>query len=160
MGSQKIVELMSGAPIIKANSLSGDYRALAEFGNVVLAGHLTRYGVEFVTWEWVQDHTSLWQGHYYGEDFTRAKEDFIIRSGLLSQERLFTVQQLAEVYRCIHETLKGDYSMTGEREKLLKGIIEQIEEAVPSLDDLVHRSNQQEHEVGFFLTGLNMTQEF
>lgn len=160
MGNQKIIELMAGAPIIKANSLSGDYRALAEFGDIVLAGHQTRYGIEFVTWEWIQGHTSLWQGHYYGEDFTEAKEDFITRSGLLPQGRLFDDQQLSEVYRCVNETLEGDYPMTVEREKLLKGIIEQIEEAVPSLDDLVHRSNQQEHEVGFFITGLNMTQEF
>ena len=28
----------------------GDYRLLADFNNIVLAGHPTQYGVQFVTW--------------------------------------------------------------------------------------------------------------
>ena len=48
-------KLMEQAPQIKASGLTGDYRALAEFNNVVLAGHRTRFGMEFVTWEWVQN---------------------------------------------------------------------------------------------------------
>lgn len=52
-------KLMAQAPKIKASGLEGDYRALAEFNNVVLAGHQTSYGMEFVTWEWVQNHTTL-----------------------------------------------------------------------------------------------------
>ena len=59
-------KLMEQAPRIKASGLEGDYRALAEFNNIVLAGHQTKYGMEFVTWEWVQNHTALWQGHYIG----------------------------------------------------------------------------------------------
>lgn len=136
--------LMEQANQIKASGLEGDYRALAEFNNVVLAGHQTKFGMEFVTWEWVQSHTSLWQGHYYGDSYAAAKRDFAARSGLLSPEELFSDQQLAEVYRCVHETLESDYSITPEREKLLTGIVEQIETAVPSLDELVQKSNEQE----------------
>jgi len=55
---------MEAAPQLKARGLEGDYRLLAEFNGVVLAGHPTRYGIQFVTWEWVQDHTALWHGHY------------------------------------------------------------------------------------------------
>lgn len=136
--------LMGTAPCIRASGLEGDYRALAEFNNVVLAGHQTKFGMEFVTWEWVQNHTSLWQGHYYGDSYAAAKQDFATRSGLLSPEQLFSDQQLAEVYRCVHETLESDYSITPEREELLTGIVEQIETAVPSLNELVQRSNEQE----------------
>lgn len=47
------MELLTRSPCIEATSLQGDYRMLAEFNSIVLAGHQTRYGVEFVTWEWV-----------------------------------------------------------------------------------------------------------
>lgn len=152
--------LLEEAPQIKASGLEGDYRALAEFNNVVLAGHRTRFGMEFVTWEWVQHHSTLWQGHYYGDSYAEAKGDFVTRSGLLPQERIFNDQQLAEIYRCIHETLESDYSITVEREKLLKATMEQIEEAVPTLEDLLHRSNQQELEGSDAMAGPSMTQEF
>lgn len=136
--------LMEQAPKIKASGLEGDYRSLAEFNNVVLAGHQTRFGMEFVTWEWVQNHSTLWQGHYYGDDYDAAKQDFVTRSGLLLQEQLFSDQQLTEMYRCIHETLESDYPITEEREKLLTGAAEQIEAAVPNLEELVQKSNEEE----------------
>ncbi len=153
---QKLIEQ---APQIKASGLEGDYRTLAEFNNVVLAGHQTRFGMEFVTWEWVQNHTSLWQGHYYGDNYDAAKQDFVTRSGLLPQERVFSDQQLTELYRCIHETLESGYPMTPEREKLLTGTAEQIEAAVPHLEELVQKSNEAE----LALTeedDLSMTQRF
>lgn len=143
MNNTEYERLMEQAPRIKASGLEGDYRTLAEFNNVVLAGHQIKYGMEFVTWEWVQNHTALWQGHYTNS-YDAAKRDFVTRSGLLPPEQLFSDQQLAEVYRCVHETLESDYSITLEREKLLTGIVEQIEAAAPSLDALVQRSNEQE----------------
>ena len=149
---------MEQAPRIKASGLEGDYRALAEFNNIVLAGHQTKYGMEFVTWEWVQNHTALWQGHYT-DSYDAAKRDFATRSGLLSPNQLFSDQQLAEVYRCVHETLESDYSITLEREKLLTESAEQIEAAVPNLEELVQKSNEAE----LALTqedDLGMTQRF
>lgn len=109
--SKEYMKFMEQAPQIKASGLDGDYRALVEFNNVVLAGHQTRFGMEFVTWEWVQNHTSLWQGHYYGDDYDAAKQDFTIRSGLLPSEQLFSDEQLTEIYRSIHETLESEYPL-------------------------------------------------
>lgn len=83
-------KLMKQAPKIHASGLKGDYRALAEFNNVALAGHQTRFEMEFVT-----------------------------RSGLFPQEQLFSDQQLTEMYLCIHETLENGYPITVECEKLL-----------------------------------------
>ena len=137
-------KLMEQAPQIRASGLEGDYRALAEFNNVVLAGHQTRFGMEFVTWEWVQNHSTLWQGHYYGDSYAAAKQDFVTRSGLLPQKQLFSDQQLTEMYRCIHETLENGYPITMEREKLLTESAEQIEAAVPNLEELVQKSNDAE----------------
>ena len=159
MKANEIQKMLDDAPMIKASGLSGDYRSLAEFNNIVLAGHQTKYGMEFVTWEWVQDHTALWQGHYMGS-YEAAKQDFAVRAGLVPQSRLFGDQQLAEIYRCIHETMESEYPITVEREKELKGIAEQIEDAVPTLEALVYQSNLLEMEGGDVPESPGMTQQF
>ncbi len=56
---------METAPQLTASGLTGDYRLLAEFNDVILAGHPTRYGVQFITWEWVRERTGLNAGTYY-----------------------------------------------------------------------------------------------
>lgn len=147
MNSKETAEyakLMTHAPQIKASGLEGDYRALAEFNNIVLAGHETKFGMEFVTWEWVQNHSALWQGHYYGDDYAAAKQDFVTRSELLPEERLFSDEQLAEIYLCIYETLDSAYHLSPRREELLMESIKQIEAAVPKLDELLQKSNEAE----------------
>lgn len=82
--------LMEIAPSLTATWLGGDYRLLADFGGVVLAGHPTNHGVEFVTWEWDFKHTGMWQGHYYGNNYAGAKQDFAVRSGLMVADRIDT----------------------------------------------------------------------
>ncbi len=52
-----------------------------------------------------------------------------------------------EVYRSIHETLDSG-GITEEREKILKSAAEQIEYAVPDLDERVYQSNVKELEYG------------
>ena len=149
---------MAAAPPLLAEGLSGDYRLLAEFNYIVLAGHERDggYGVEFVTWERIRDGTALWQGHYYDNNFTAAKQDFATRSGLIPSSLLFTPEQLAEVYRSIHETLDSSYTITAEREKRLRSTAEQIEDAVPDLEKRVELSNQAELLAGMDCSGNGM----
>lgn len=140
------------APQLTASGLTGDYRLLAEFNDTVLAGHPSKYGIQFVTWEWVQDRTALYQGNYYGpesgtDSYTAAKRNFATRSGLVPRSALFTPEQLAEVYRCIHESLESEYPITDERQKCLKSAAEQIERCVPDLGERVALSNQKEAEL-------------
>ena len=140
---------VEAAPQLTASGLTGDYRLLADFNNVVLAGHPTRYGVQFVTWERVRERTALHQGHYYGPDigvdgYTSAKRDFAARSGLIPRDSLFTPEQLTAIYLSIHETLESDDPITEERRKLLKSTMEQIERGVPDLEVHVARSEQEE----------------
>ena len=40
---------MEAAPQLTASGLTGDYRLLADFNGVVLAGHPTQFGVQFIT---------------------------------------------------------------------------------------------------------------
>ena len=50
---------MEAAPQLKASGLDGDYRILADFGGTVLAGTPSKYGVQFVTWDWDYDRTGV-----------------------------------------------------------------------------------------------------
>ena len=123
---------LAAAPQLTANSLTEDYRLLADFNGVVLAGHPTRYGVQFVTWERSSDRTSLGSGHYYGpgggaDSYTAAKRDFATRSGLIPRSALFDQKQLIEIYHCSVEVQAGLYSITDEQGKCLQSIIDQIE---------------------------------
>lgn len=133
---------MAAAPQLTTNGLTGDYRLLADFNGVVLAGHPTRYGVQFVTWERSSDRTSLRSGHYYGpgggaDSYTAAKRDFATRSGLIPRSALFDQKQLIEIYHCSVEVQAGLYSITDEQEKCLQSIIDQIELSIPNLGELL-----------------------
>ena len=143
---------METAPQLAASGLEGDYRVLADFNDIVLAGHPTQYGHQFVTWERVQDRTALHQGDYYGpgagaDSYTTAKRDFAVRSGLVPGDAIFSPEQLTEVYRSIHETLDSGYPITDERQKCLESAAEQIERSVPDLAAQVEQSNQKEVEL-------------
>ena len=139
------MRLMEQGPRVEATGLHEDFRLLAEFNGIVLAGH--KYtdapGHQFATWERDYDCTGVIYGHYTN-DFIAAKEDFATRSGLVQKDRQFTDEQLSEVYRCIHETLDSEYPITPERENVLKETAEQIGRAVPDLEQRVEQSNQKE----------------
>lgn len=113
------------APLLLADGLSGDYRILAEHNVTLLAGHQTQYGVEFVTWDRLQDGT-LWQGHYFniGEGSAAAKRDFAARSGLIPVNTLFTNEQLAVIYDAAQNMTTLDLVSNPEQGNLLEGIME------------------------------------
>jgi hypothetical protein len=78
--------LMDQAPPLTADSLDEPYRLLAAFNGCVLGGCPSEkgYGVQFTTWQRDHDGTGLIWGHYHGNDYAAAKEDFAIRSGLVA----------------------------------------------------------------------------
>ena len=146
------MRLIEAAPFLTVGNLRGDYRVLADFNDIVLAGHPTEFGAQFITWELVRDRTGLYQGNYYGpsvgiDSYAAAKRDFATRSGLLPRSVLFTPEQLTEVYRSIRETLESPYPITDERQKCLQSTAEQIEHAILNLDERVNLSNQRELEL-------------
>lgn len=141
-------EAMDAAPSLQADGLHDGFRLLAEFNGTVLAGReLERdWGYKFVTWQRTSDRTGVTQGNYYdgGDKYEAAKLDFVCRAGLVQESRQFSNEQLAEVYRCVHETLDSEYPITDQRRKVLEQVAEQIEGSVESLDELVGQSNQRE----------------
>lgn len=151
--TRQYLNLLEQAPPLTANELGEGFKLLAEFNSTVLGGKLTEYGAQFITWDWVHDRTSLWQGHYYGpgngaKDYDAAKRDFTTRSGLVQKSALFEPEQLAEIYRSIHETLDSAYPLTDERRKLLEDAAHQIEDCVPDLEERVELSNVEELNLG------------
>ena len=131
---------MEAAPQLKASGLDEDYRILADSGGTVLAGTPSRHGVQFVTWDWDYDCTGVSHGHYFMENYDAAKRDFATRSGLIQKEQLFSPEQMAEIYRCCADSVDGDFfELTGEQEKMIRSVQQQIEECVPDLDERVRQ---------------------
>ena len=142
------IEAMASAPRLEAVGLSEDFRLLAEFNGVVLAGQeLERdWGYKFVTWRRDGNGTGVAHGNYYHNDYDGAKLDFACRAGLVQESRQFSDEQLTEIYRCIYETMDSEYPISEERRAVLSAAAEQIERGVDDLAELVGLSNQRELE--------------
>ena len=156
------MKLMESAPEMNTGNEVDHYKMLADFNGVVLAGHDSGFGVQFVTWNWDQDRKGVHWGHYYGRNYEGAKQDFATRSGLMPEYRVLSSEQMTEVYRCIHETLESDYPITENRRKLLESAAGQIEQSVYDLKDRVNQSNLEEMELGGdqHVQGMGMIQQF
>ena len=134
---------MEAAPQLKASGLDGDYRILADFGGTVLAGSPSKYGVQFVTWDWDYDRTGVVHGHYFMENYDEAKQDFATRSGLIQKEQLFSPEQLTEIFRCCADSVDEDFfELTDTQEEMIRGIQQQIRVCVPDLDERVRQQEE------------------
>ena len=136
---QEYMTLLERAPVLQATGLNEPYRALAEFNGTVLAGRQTDHGAKFVTWDWSFNHTSLNQGNYYEGDYSGAKQDFAVRSGLVPHERQFTPEQLMEIYQqCSYVAFSCELSR--EQEKAIQEIQNRIQELVPDYRERIMQS--------------------
>ena len=135
--------ILETAPRLKASGLDGDYRILADFGGTVLAGTPSKYGVQFVTWDWDYDRTGVVHGHYFMEKYDEAKQDFATRSGLIQKEQLFSPEQLTEIFRCCADSVDEDFfELTDMQEEMIRGIQQQIRVCVPDLDERVRQQEE------------------
>ena len=141
---------MASAPPLVAEGLHEGFRVLADFNGIVLAGQELEddWGYKFATWRRTPDRKAVGSGDYFdgGYYYEAAKLDFACRAGLVDEHRQFTDDQLVELYRCVRETLEGEYPLTRERRELLEQAAVQIENSVNDLDDRVSQSNQRELE--------------
>lgn len=140
------VEAMQGTPILHASGLNEEFHLLADFGGAVLAGREREngQGYQFVTWTWDYGRRGVSHGHYYEGDFQSAKQDFAVRSGLISKAQLFSPEQLTELYRATDFLLEED---PAPEEKHLRAIQEartKIEYVVPDLQDRLEQGQEQE----------------
>ena len=130
--TSEYMAILEYAPQLKATDLTGDYRILADFGDTVLAGTPSKYGVQFVTWEWDFDREGVHHGHYFQDDYDAAKRDFATRSGLVQKGTLFEPEQLAEIYRALAFVREQDESLSFGRDRELAELMEQVGGLLPT----------------------------
>ena len=140
------VEAMQDTPILHASGLNEEFHLLADFGGAVLAGREREngQGYQFVTWTWDYGRRGVSHGHYYEGDFQSAKQDFAVRSGLISKAQFFSPEQLTELYRATDFLLEEG---PAPEEKHLRAIQEartKIEYVVPDLQDRLEQGQEQE----------------
>ena len=140
------VEAMQGTPILHASGLNEEFHLLADFGGAVLTGREREngQGYQFVTWTWDYGRRGVSHGHYYEGDFQSAKQDFAVRSGLISKAQFFSPEQLTELYRATDFLLEEG---PAPEEKHLRAIQEartKIEYVVPDLQDRLEQGQEQE----------------
>ena len=141
--TSEYMAILETAPRLKASGLDGDYRILADFGGTVLAGAPSKYGVQFVTWDWDYDRTGVSHGHYFMENYDAAKQDFATRSGPIQTEQLFSPEQLTEIFRCCADSVDEDFfELTDTQEEMIRGIQQQIRACVPDLDERVRQREE------------------
>lgn len=134
---------MENAPLLEASGLEGDYRILADFNGTVLAGCHSKYGVQFVTWDWDYERTGVAHGHYFMENYNGAKQGFATRSGLIYKEQLFSPEQMAEIYRCCADSVDGEFfELTDKQEEVIRSVQQQIEVCVPDLNERIRQQEE------------------
>ena len=136
------IRQMEQAPPLKVSGLEDSYKVLADFNGTVLAGTHSKYGVQFVTWDWDYDRKGVCFGHYFNGNYDSAKQDFATRSGLIPEQRLFKDEQLIEIYRCCADTLDAGFDLTYEQEKCIKSVQAQIENGMPDIMDRIREQDQ------------------
>ena len=136
------VEAVQTAPLLHASGLSEKFHLLADFGGAVLAGRELEngWGYQFVTWIWDHDRTGVSHGHYYEEDFQGAKQDFAVRSGLISKAQLFSPEELTQLYRATDYLLDEGPEPEDGQLKALQTSRTKIEYTVPDLAERLEQS--------------------
>lgn len=140
------VEAIQTAPLLHASGLSEKFHLLADFGGAVLAGRElgNGWGYQFVTWIWDHDRTGVSHGHYYEEDFQGAKQNFAVRSGLISKAQLFLPEELTQLYRATDYLLDEGPEPEDGQLKALQTSRTKIEYTVPDLVERLEQSQGQE----------------
>jgi len=143
------VEAIQTAPLLHASGLSEKFHLLADFGGAVLAGRElgNGWGYQFVTWIWDHDRTGVSHGHYYEEDFQGAKQDFAVRSGLISKTQLFSPEELTELYRATDYLLDEGPELEDGHLKAMQTARTKIEYTVPDLADRLEQGQAQEPQI-------------
>ena len=129
------VEAIENAPLLHVSGLHEQFHLLANFGGAVLAGREREngQGYQFVTWIWDYGFQGVSHGHYYEGNFRLAKQDFAVRSGLISRAQLFTPEELTELYRATDYLLEEEPEPDSSQLKAIQTARTKIEYTVADL---------------------------
>ena len=133
------------APPLAASGLEEGYKMLADFNGHVLAARGSPRGPEFVTWQWSYERSYLTLGHYCGDNYQGAKQDFACRAGLVDPNRIFSDKQLIDLYNQLSYSLdEGMVEFGPAAEKQLQGVLDQIKNVLPELNGQYAQQSEQE----------------
>lgn len=130
---REYVSLYEAAPQMEAEDVH-EYRKLAEYGDIVLAGMYSKdHGFMFATWEQDKIRNYVFGGDY-SPDYAYVKESFLCRSGLLAKERLFLPEEAENLYRCVDYARNHCGSLTFEQSKALDELAEKLSFGYPQIE--------------------------
>ena len=130
---KEYISLYEHAPQMKAADVS-DYRQLASFGDTVLAAtYSEKNGFMFCTWKQNADGDSVFWGDY-SPNYEYVKEAFAVRSGLVSNYRLFSENESADLCSCVDFAKANCETLTYEQERQLDKLQEKLTDGYPSLE--------------------------
>ena len=130
---REYVGLYEAAPQMEAEGVH-DYRKLAEYGNIVLAGtYSENYGFMFTTWDQDKERSYV-SGGDYSPNYAYAKESFVRRSGLIQEQRLFQPAEAENLYRCVDYARNHCGSLTFEQSKALDELAEKLSFGYPEIE--------------------------
>ena len=118
-----------------------EYRLLAEYGDTILAATNTEHGFMFCTWEQDKKHNYVTRGDY-STDYEYAKKSFATRSGLIDKNRVFSLDEATDIYKCVQYAKDNCETLDYDQEQKLKELLEkltygyeQLEESPPSFEE-------------------------
>ena len=125
--------LYETSPQMEADGVH-DYRKLAEYGNIVLAGmYSENHGFMFTTWDQDKERGYV-SGGDYSPNYAYAKESFVRRSGLIQEQRLFQPAEAENLYRCVDYARNHCGSLTFEQSKALDELAEKLSYGYPEIE--------------------------
>lgn len=131
---RKYVSLYESAPSLGIDNLP-EYRRISEYDEVVFgAMYSEQHGFMFSTWRQNKEKKYVAHGDY-SPDYDYAKESFIIRSGLIDKNRLFTPEEAENLYRCLGYVRENCETLTYDQEQHLKSLAEKLMRGYPQLED-------------------------
>ena len=112
-----------------------EYRKLAEYGDTILGGmYSEEFGFMFSTWKTNAARSRADWGDY-SSDYAYAKKSFVIRSGLVNENRLFILQEAADLYAAVEYTRNNCETLTTEQEQRIKNLVEKLGNGYPKLEE-------------------------
>ena len=130
---REYVKRFNMAENIKVEALK-NYRLLSEYNNIALGCMITEGITQFATWETNAEKDDYYWGHYFGDEYAIAKEDFSERAGLHAKPQ-FNETELKLIFSSLQFSGKtGDLDFNDL--KAVENLKEKISDLLPELKEL------------------------
>lgn len=126
------------APFMTIDSVS-EYRKLLDYNGYVLAARYDGNGeFTFVNWQYTFNKSAVSLGHYFHKNtYSKAKEDFLFRSGLADNVTAFRPDQLSVIREALLFRGMQDAELSSEQREDMDRVLHWIDALLPSADKLL-----------------------